>query len=189
MRVSTKMIFGSRAQAGRGIPDPSGQQLVREGVGDSASAAGDIELGKDVLDVVFCGTSADGQRLADVWVGRTVGEQSQNLQLARGEGRTCRWARRVRALGTGRRLRGRAERGNAGLVETLFAGEVGRAIGCPLGPKVGGGEQSRTGRHAPSREPERISRAVEAFMVGADVGGQVGERMNPGENALAVVRV
>ena len=38
-------------------------------------------------------------------------------------------------------------------------------------------------------EPERIAGAVEALVVGADVGGQVGEGTDPGQDALGVVGV
>ncbi len=60
----------------------SGQQFAGQGVGHGGGAAGHLEFGEDVLDVVLGGAPADVQGLADVGVGGAVGEQPQHLQLA-----------------------------------------------------------------------------------------------------------
>ena len=60
----------------------SGQQFAGQGVGHGGGAAGHVEFGEDVLDVVLGGAPADVQGLADVGVGGAVGEQPQYLELA-----------------------------------------------------------------------------------------------------------
>ena len=53
-----------------------------QGVGHGGGAAGHVEFGEDVLDMVLGGAPADVQGRADVGVGGAVGEQPQYLQLA-----------------------------------------------------------------------------------------------------------
>jgi hypothetical protein len=59
----------------------------------------------------------------------------------------------------------------------------------PLGPGIGGSEQPGGDGHALGGKPEWIARTVEALVVGADVCGQVGEGADPGQDALAIVRM
>ncbi len=68
--------------AGRGAGLSSGQQFAGQGVGHGGGAAGHVEFGEDVLDMVLGGAPADVQGLADVGGGGAVGEQSQDLEFA-----------------------------------------------------------------------------------------------------------
>src|SRR6185437_10308388 len=105
----------------------SGEHFVGQGVGHGAGAAGYVELGEDVLDMMLGGAPADVQRLADVRVGGAVGEQAQYLELARAEGRAGRIGTGTPALVTDPGAGAGPVRGEACRVEAVFRGEVGRA--------------------------------------------------------------
>ena len=128
-----------------------------QGVGHGGGAAGHVEFGEDVLDVVLGGAPADVQGLADAGVGGAVGEQSQDLELAWAEGGAVRIGAGALARLTGTGPGGGPQRGYAFRVEAVFAGEVGRAVAGPFGPDVGGGEHPGADGYGRASEPERIA--------------------------------
>jgi hypothetical protein len=65
----------------------SGDQSVPVGVDDRLDAVAQAEFGEDARDEGLDGLGADDQGGGDLAVGPAVGDEAQDLQFARGEGK------------------------------------------------------------------------------------------------------
>ena len=136
------------------------------------------------------GAAADVQGVADLGIGGALGEQPQDLELTGLEGQVGGAGIGVLALGPG---------AGPGAAETAGLSRLGPGRSRRTGPGCGPGPvQAHVSAAARTRaprdsccpgKPERVARAVQALVVGADVGGQVGERADPGQDAQGVVRM
>jgi len=130
---------------------------VGQGVGYGGGAAGYLEFGEDVLDMVLGGAPADVQGLADGGVGGAVGEQLQYFQFACGEGGAVWIGGGALAWGAGAGLGAGSQCGYAGWVEAVVVGEVGWALagpypsapGCSPPPTSGGAARRVRRRRLP----------------------------------------
>ena len=155
---------GHRVQASR---DPG--QAVGVGVDDGLGAVAGADLGEDVVDVALDRGGGDHEALGDLGVGQALGDQGQDLDLARGE-----VVGRVRGRGGGvdggqdvvldrgvqRRLAaGDGSHGGADLVGARVLGQVAAGAGAQRAEHarvVGvGGQRDRAGA-AGAQAPDRL---------------------------------
>ena len=61
---------------------PNLQETELPGLSDSLGAAAHVELGEDVVDVLFYGARGEDELLRDIPVGHAGGDEAKHLKLA-----------------------------------------------------------------------------------------------------------